>query len=85
MYRMEVWEAVKMYEGLIHRDRHLLEALRINTLMSVLPHTTEPMTTTDIIVYPWDEIETATAPSDEVDIDELKRLSQQVSQSINSN
>lgn len=74
-----------MYEGLIHRDRHLLEALRINTLMSVLPHTTEPMTTTDIIVYPWDEIEPATAPSDEVDIDELKRLSQQVSQSINNN
>lgn len=82
---MEVWEAVKMYEGLIHRDRHILDALRINTLMSVLPHTTEPMTTTDIIVYPWDEIETATSPIDGIDIDELKRLSQQVSQSINSN
>lgn len=73
-----------MYEGLIYRDRHLLDALRINALMSIQPYTSEPMTTRDIAVYPWDgEVERGQVPED-VDIEKLKQSSREVSLQINN-
>lgn len=73
-----------MYEGLIYRDRHLLDALRINALMSIQPYTSDPMTTRDIAMYPWDEeVERGQVPQ-EVDVDKLKQLSREVSIQINN-
>lgn len=83
MYKMEVWEAVKMYEGLIYRDRHLLDALRLNTLMSVLPHTTQQMGLTDVVTYPWDDETQEEQSGEEINIEELKALSSEIAKTIN--
>lgn len=61
---MELWELQIALGGLIYRDMHTLEALRLQTYVSANTWSSKPMSLQSFGSYPWDTPEGAQEPEE---------------------